>query len=140
MINAVSNSEVPHITVIIGSSYGAGNFGMSGRGFNTRFNFIWPTAKIAVMGPKQIAGVMTIVTRKAAQRRGQPFDEEANAVRAAAVEQNQETGSLALYATAAVSDDGLIDPRDTRTYISIALSVCHNNKVEGAKGFGVWRM
>ncbi len=140
MINAVSNSEVPHITVIIGASYGAGNFGMSGRGFNTRFNFIWPTAKIAVMGPKQIAGVMTIVTRKAALRRGQPFDEEANAVRAAAVEQNQETGSLALYATAAVSDDGLIDPRDTRKYISIALSACHNNKVEGAKGFGVWRM
>ena len=140
MINAVSNSEVPHITVIIGASYGAGNFGMSGRGFNTRFNFIWPTAKIAVMGPKQIAGVMTIVTRKAAERRGMPFDEEANAVRAAAVEANQETGSLALYATAAVSDDGLIDPRETRTYISIALSACHNNKVEGAKGFGVWRM
>ncbi len=140
MINAVSNSEVPHITVIVGASYGAGNFGMSGRAFNPRFTFIWPTAKIAVMGPKQMAGVMTIVTRKAAERRGLPFDEEANAIRVAAVEQNQETGSLALYATAAVSDDGLIDPRDTRKYISIALSTCHNNKIEGARGFGVWRM
>jgi len=140
MINAVSNSDVPHITVIVGASYGAGNFGMSGRGFNPRFTYIWPTAKIAVMGPKQMAGVMTIVQRKAAERRGLPFDEDANARRVAAVEQNQETGSLALYATAAVSDDGLIDPRDTRKYISMSLSVCHNTKVEGAKNFGIWRM
>ncbi len=140
MINAVSNSTVPHITVIVGASYGAGNYGMSGRAYGTRFNFIWPTAKIAVMGPKQMAGVMSIVTRNSAERRGLPFDEEADAVRAAAVERSAEEGSLALYATAAVSDDGLIDPRDTRTYISIALSACHNNKVEGAKGFGVWRM
>lgn len=140
MINAVSNSTVPHITVIVGASYGAGNYGMSGRAYGTRFNFVWPTAKIAVMGPKQMAGVMSIVTRNSAERRGLPFDEEADAMRAAAVERSAEEGSLALYATAAVSDDGLIDPRDTRTYISITLSACHNNKVEGAKGFGVWRM
>ncbi|MEE8399010.1 MAG: carboxyl transferase domain-containing protein, partial [Desulfobacterales bacterium] len=140
MINAVSNSEVPHITVIVGASYGAGNFGMCGRAFGPRFAFIWPTAKIAVMGGKQMAGVMSIVTRNAAERRGISFDEEANAIRAAAVEQNQDTGSLALYATAAVSDDGMIDPRDTRKYISTVLSACHNNKIEGAKGFGVWRM
>ena len=140
MINAVSNSDVPHITVIVGASYGAGNFGMCGRAFGPRFAFVWPTAKIAVMGGKQMAGVMTIVTRNAAERRGIPFDEEANAARAAAVEQNQDTGSLALYATSAISDDGLIDPRDTRKYISFTLSTCHNNKIEGARGFGVWRM
>lgn len=140
MINAVSNSTVPHITCIVGASYGAGNYGMSGRAYGTRFNFIWPTAKIAVMGPKQMAGVMSIVQRRATERRGLEFDEEADAVRAEAVAQAAEEGSLALYATSAISDDGLIDPRDTRTYIAIALSACHNNVVEGAKGFGVWRM
>lgn len=140
MINAVSNSTVPHITVIVGASYGAGNYGMSGRGFGTRFNFVWPTAKIAVMGPSVMAGVMSIVGRNSAKRKGIEFDEEANAVRAKAVEDAAEEGSLALYATAAVSDDGLIDPRDTRTHIAISLSTCHNNKVEGAKGYGVWRM
>jgi acetyl-CoA carboxylase carboxyltransferase component len=70
MINAVANSTVPHLTVIVGASYGAGNYGMSGRAYGTRFTFLWPTAKIAVMGPKQMAGVMTIVQRAAAQRRG----------------------------------------------------------------------
>ncbi|MBW1789014.1 MAG: acyl-CoA carboxylase subunit beta [Deltaproteobacteria bacterium] len=140
MINAVSNSTVPHVTVIVGASYGAGNYGMSGRSFGPRFTFIWPTAKIAVMGPKQMAGVMSIVTRNSAKRRGLPFDEEADAKRAAAVEESAEIGSLGLYATAAISDDGMIDPRDTRKYISMVLSVCHNKKIEGAKGYGVWRM
>ena len=140
MINAVSNSTVPHITIIVGASYGAGNYGMSGRAYGPRFTFIWPTAKIAVMGPKQMAGVMSIVQRKAAARRGLEFDEEADAKRAAAVERSAEESSLGLYATSRVSDDGMIDPRDTRTIIAIALSVCHNGEIEGAKGYGVWRM
>jgi len=140
MINAVSNSTVPHITVIVGASYGAGNYGMSGRAYGTKFNFIWPTAKIAVMGPKQMAGVMSIVGRAAAARRGIEFDEEADAKRAAVAEYWAEERSLGLYATSRVSDDGMIDPRDTRTVIGIALSACHNNKIEGAKGYGVWRM
>jgi acetyl-CoA carboxylase carboxyltransferase component len=140
MINAVSNSTVPHISLIPAASYGAGNYGMSGRAFGTRFSFIWPSAKIAVMGPKQMAGVMSIIGRQAAERRGQAFDEEADAKRVAAVEASAEEGSLALLATAAISDDGLIDPRDTRAHLAIALSACHNNVVEGAKGYGVWRM
>lgn len=140
MINAVSNSTVPHITIIVGASYGAGNYGMSGRAFGTRFTFIWPTAKIAVMGPKQMAGVMTIVQRAAAMRRGLAFDEEADAQRAAIVEHWAEERSKGLYATSRVSDDGMIDPRDTRTVISMVLSVCHNQTVEGAKGYGTWRM
>lgn len=140
MINAVSNSTVPHVTVIVGASYGAGNYGMSGRGFGTRFNFIWPTAKIAVMGPKQMAGVMSIVQRKAALRRGLEFDEEANAEREAAVEASAEAGSLAIVATRNISDDSMIDPRDTRTMLSLALSALHTQKIEGAKGYGVWRM
>ncbi len=140
MINAVSNSTVPHITVIVGASYGAGNYGMSGRAFGPRFTFIWPTAKIAVMGPKQMAGVMSIVQRAATERRGLKFDEEADAKRAANVEYWAEERSLGLYATSRVSDDGMIDPRDTRTVIAIALSACHSKEVAGAKGFGVWRM
>jgi acetyl-CoA carboxylase carboxyltransferase component len=140
MINAVSNSTVPHISVIVGASYGAGNYGMSGRAFGPRFTFIWPTAKIAVMGPKQMAGVMSIVGRAAAARRGMEFDEQADAARAAGVEYWAEKRSLGLYATSRVSDDGMIDPRDTRTVVGIALSACHNREVEGAKGYGVWRM
>ena len=140
MINAVSNSTVPHLTVIVGASYGAGNYGMSGRAFGTRFNFIWPTAKIAVMGPKQMAGVMTIVQRAAAQRRGEQFDEESNAKRVASVEHWAEERSKGLFATSRVSDDGMIDPRDTRTVLGIALSACHSNVVAGTKEFGTWRM
>lgn len=140
MINAVSNSTVPHITVIVGASYGAGNYGMSGRAFGTRFTFIWPTAKIAVMGPKQMAGVMSIVGRGAAERRGIPFDEEADAQRAAIAEHWAEERSKGLFATSRVSDDGMIDPRETRTAIAMALSACHSDKVQGTKEFGTWRM
>ena len=140
MINAVSNSTVPHITIIVGASYGAGNYGMSGRAFGTRFTFIWPTAKIAVMGPKQMAGVMSIVGRAAAARRGIEFDEEADAKRAAVAEHWAEERSKGLFATSRVSDDGMIDPRDTRTIIGMVLSACHNNEVKGTKEFGTWRM
>jgi acyl-CoA carboxylase subunit beta len=140
MINAVSNSTVPHLTVICGASYGAGNYGMSGRAFGTRFNFIWPTAKIAVMGPKQMAGVMTIVQRSATERRGEVFDEAANDKRVEAVEHWAEERSKGLFATSRVSDDGMIDPRDTRTVLAIALSACHNKAVKGTKEFGTWRM
>jgi acetyl-CoA carboxylase carboxyltransferase component len=140
MINAVANSTVPHISVIVGASYGAGNYGMSGRAYGTRFTFTWPTAKIAVMGPKQMAGVMTIVQRAAAERRGIKFDEEADAKRAETAEYWAEERSKGLFATSRVSDDGMIDPRDTRIIIAMTLSACHNNEVEGTKEFGTWRM
>ena len=140
MLNAVTSSTVPHLTVIIGSSYGAGTYGMSGRAFGNRFTFLWPTAKIAVMGPKQIAGVMSQVRRGQAARRGVEFDEEEDARIVAAVEATQEEGSLALVATGAVSDDGIIDPRDTRTVLGLCLSVVANRAVEGADGYGVFRL
>lgn len=140
MINAVSNSTVPHITIIVGASYGAGNYGMSGRAFGTRFAFIWPTAKIAVMGPKQMAGVMSIVQRKAAERRGLEFDEEADAKRAEFAEYWAEERSKGLFATSRVSDDAMIDPRDTRTIIGFVLSICHSGPITGTKEFGTWRM
>src|SRR5688572_31010210 len=99
MINAVANSAVPHLTVILGSSYGAGTYGMSGRAFGNRFTFLWPTAKIAVMGPKQIAGVMSQVRRGQAARKGIEIDEDEDARIVAATESFQEGGSLALVAT-----------------------------------------
>ncbi|MEC7560022.1 MAG: carboxyl transferase domain-containing protein, partial [Pseudomonadota bacterium] len=140
MVNAVSNSTVPHITIIVGASYGAGNYGMSGRAFGTKFTYIWPFSKIAVMGPSVMAGVMTIVGRGAAARRGVEFDEEADAQRAAFAEHWAEERSKGLYATSRVSDDGMIDPRDTRNVIAMSLSACHNNSVKGTKEYGTWRM
>ncbi|MDZ7678994.1 MAG: carboxyl transferase domain-containing protein [Acidimicrobiales bacterium] len=140
MINAVTASTVPHLTVIIGSSYGAGTYGMSGRAFGNRFTFLWPTAKIAVMGPKQIAGVMSIVRRGQAARDGVPFDEEEDTKVAEMVEAIQEEGSLALRATGAISDDGIIDPRDTRTVLALCLSVVRNKAIEGTESYGVFRL
>jgi len=140
MINAVTNSLVPHLTVIIGSSYGAGTYGMSGRAFGNRFTFIWPTAKIAVMGPKQIAGVMSEVRRGQAARMGVDFDEEADAQIVAVHEAAHDKGSLALAATGAISDDGIIDPRDTRTVLGLSLSVVRNRPIEGATEYGVFRL
>ncbi len=140
MINAVSNSTVPHLTVIIGASYGAGTYGMSGRAFGNRFTFLWPTAKIAVMGPKQIAGVMSQVRRGQAARQGVDFDEEEDAKIVALVEEIQEKGSLALAATGAISDDGILDPRDTRTALALCLSVVRNRPIAGAEGYGVFRL
>ena len=140
MINAVSNSRVPHITVILGASYGAGNYGMGGRAFDTRFVFLWPNAKIAVMGPAQMAGVMSIVRRGQARSAGRPFDEEEDARITEGVIERNERESLALYATGRVTDDGIIDPRDTRTVLGITLSAVHSNVVKGAEHFGVFRM
>ncbi len=140
MINAVSNSTVPHLTVMIGASYGAGNYGMSGRAYDPRFVFTWPTHKIAVMGPTQLAGVMSIVQRGAAAAAGRPWDEARDAETRRAVEEQIERESSALFATGRLWDDGIIDPRDTRTVLAIALSACHSAEVGGTRAFGVFRM
>src|SRR5260370_24893035 len=105
---------------------------MGGRASDTGFVSLWPTAKIAIMGPTQMAGVMSIVRRERAARRGEEVNEEAEAAITAAVEHYAEAGSLALYATRRVADDGIIDPRDTRTVIAMALSACHRPPAEGA--------
>ena len=140
MINAVSNSTVPHITIILGASYGAGTYAMSGRAFNNRFTFLWPSAKIAVMGGKQIAGVISMVRRARAMRKGEDFDEKQDKLLADAVEKLQDQGSLAVEATGLISDDGIIDPRDTRTVLGICLSVAGNKPIEGTEEYGVFRL
>ncbi|MFL2730623.1 MAG: acyl-CoA carboxylase subunit beta [Gammaproteobacteria bacterium] len=140
MINAVSNSTVPHITIIVGASYGAGTYAMSGRAYNNRFTFLWPTAKIAVMGPEQIAGVMSIVRKAKAMRTGEKFDEKEDAEIVKMVEDAAERMSHALVASSMLTDDGIIDPRDTRKIIAFCLSICNNIPIEGAKEYGVFRL
>jgi acetyl-CoA carboxylase carboxyltransferase component len=139
MINAVSNSSVPHLTVIMGASYGAGNYGMNGRAYDPRFLFTWPSAKSAVMGPQQLAGVLSLVARAAAEARGDRYDEEADAGMRAYVEQQVEEQSLPFFLSGMVYDDGVIDPRDTRTVLAICLSVIENQPWSGAAGYGVFR-
>jgi acyl-CoA carboxylase subunit beta len=139
MINAVSNSTVPHLSVIMGASYGAGNYGMNGRAFDPRFLFTWPSAKSAVMGPAQLAGVLSIVARAAAEAKGKEYDEEADAGMRAFVEQSVEEQSLPFFLSGMLYDDGVIDPRDTRTILGICLSVIENKSIEGADRFGVFR-
>ena len=140
MINAVANSEVPHISLMAGVSYGAGNYGMSGRAYEPRFVFGYPNHKVAVMGAKQLAGVMSIVARQSAESRGERFDEKADATRNAELTTMMEETELAYYSTSRVRDDGLIDPRDTRTVLGVSLSAIHSAPVVGTDRFGVFRM
>ncbi len=140
MINAVSNSSVPHISVIMGASYGAGNYGMNGRAYDPRFLFTWPSAKSAVMGPQQLAGVLSIVARAAAEARGKEYDEAGDAAMREFVEGQVEEQSLPFFLSGMLYDDGVIDPRDTRTVLGICLSVISKTSYVGAEGFGVFRM
>ena len=140
LINAVSNSMVPHITFIVGASYGAGTYAMSGKAYNNRFTFLWPTAKIAVMGPEQMAGVMSIVRKAKAKRDGQKFDEKADEQLKQMVIDYLEKLSHGLVASSMLTDDGIIDPRDTRDIIGFCLSIVNNDIVEGAKEYGVFRL
>ncbi len=140
MINAVTNSRVPHLTIHMAASYGAGNYGMCGRAFGPRFLFAWPNAKTAVMGPQQLAGVMSIVAKQSAASMGRSFDAEADEALRKQVEEQIERESLALFMTGRVYDDGIIDPRDTRTVLGMCLSVIDIQPIEGTRGYGVYRM
>jgi acetyl-CoA carboxylase carboxyltransferase component len=140
MINAVSNSTVPALTVIVGASYGAGNYAMCGRAYNPRFLFAYPNSKIAVMGGEQLAGVMDIIRREAAAKQGQPYDEDQSAMIRQMVEQQMEQESNAFFASGQLWDDGIIDPRETRTVLGFCLEVVNLAGFEGTGEFGVFRM
>ncbi|MEY2975129.1 MAG: acyl-CoA carboxylase beta chain [Actinomycetota bacterium] len=139
LINAVSNSSVPHIVLMVGASYGAGNYGMAGRAYDPRFVFTWPNHKIAVMGGRQLAGVMDIVARNAAAGRGIEVDEDQLNAQKDALEAQIESESSALYATGRLWDDGIIHPNDSRWVLGMALSAVHTAEVRGATEYGVWR-
>jgi acetyl-CoA carboxylase carboxyltransferase component len=123
----------------MGASYGAGNYGMSGRAYDPRFLFTWPSAKAAVMGPVQLAGVLSIVARASAEASGREYDEHGDAEMRAFVEASVEDQSLPLFLSGMLYDDGVIDPRDTRTVLAICLSVIESAAFAGAGGYGVFR-
>jgi len=128
MIQAMSNAPVPRITVIVGSSYGAGNFAMCGRAFNPDFIFAWPNSRIAVMGGEQAARVLEIVAERKARRNGHEPDRERLAVQRREVVERFERESAPLFATARLWDDGIIDPRDTRRVLAFCLATCLGGK------------
>ena len=126
MIQAVTNATVPQITIYCGASFGAGNYGMCGRGFHPRFCFSWPNAKTAVMGGEQAARTMTVVTTAAKRRKGHAVDEDRMAELERRIIDNFD-GQMDVFTTSAhVLDDGVIDPRDTRNVLSFVLAVCRD--------------
>ena len=142
MIQAVANANVPQITLHIGASFGAGNYGMCGRAYDPRFIFAWPNNRIAVMGGEQAAKVMAIVTEEKLRREGKPVDREKLEAMEQEIIRRIDGESLALYATARLWDDGLIDPRDSRKVLALCLSICREAGIRPLKSstFGVGRM
>jgi len=140
MVHAVANAAVPKLTVIIGGSFGAGNYGMCGRAYAPRFLWMWPNARISVMGGEQAANVLLTVKRDQLARGSQPdmTPEEQDAFKAPILEKYEREGSP-YYSTARLWDDGILDPVDTRRVLGLALSACLNKAVEETR-FGVFRM
>jgi acetyl-CoA carboxylase carboxyltransferase component len=139
LVNAVSNSTVPKITVIVGGSFGAGNYGMCGRAYSPRFLWMWPNARISVMGGEQAAGVLTTVKRDQLAREGKTLDAAGEqAIREPILEKYEREGSP-YYSTARLWDDGILDPVDTRAALALGLSAAFNAPIPEAK-FGVFRM
>jgi geranyl-CoA carboxylase beta subunit len=142
MIQAVANATVPQITVLVGGSFGAGNYGMCGRSFDPRFIFSWPNARTSVMGGEQAAKVMEIITTAKFARQGVEIPPEQLAKMTAAVRDKLDGESDALFATARIWDDGVIDPRDTRRVLATCLAVCREGDARAVRPntFGVARL
>jgi geranyl-CoA carboxylase beta subunit len=142
MIQAVANARVPKLTIVLGGSFGAGNYGMCGRGFDPRFIFSWPSARTAVMGGAQAAKVMDILNRAKLERMGLPANDEALAAMSDALKNRLDAESDVLFGTARLWDDGVIDPRDTRRILALCLSLAREAEQRQlrANTFGVARM
>ena len=139
MVHAVANSVVPKFTVIVGGSFGAGNYGMCGRAYEPRFLWMWPNARISVMGGEQAAGVLATVKRDQLARQGQVLGaEEEAAIKQPLLEKYEAEGSP-YYSTARLWDDGILDPAETRQALALGLSASLNAPIPPAK-FGVFRM
>jgi 3-methylcrotonyl-CoA carboxylase beta subunit len=139
MVTAVSCAQVPKFTVIIGGSFGAGNYGMCGRAFNPRFLWMWPNARISVMGGEQAAGVLATVTRDGIERRGDKWSDKQEADFKKPIEEQYEHQGHPYYASARLWDDGVIDPADTRRVLGLGLSASLNAEIKETK-FGIFRM
>lgn len=142
MIQAVTNAPVPKITLHIGASFGAGNYGMCGRAFGPRFIFAWPNNRISVMGGEQAAKVMTIIAEDGARRAGKEPPQAALAAQAKTIIEQYDKESTAFYATARLWDDGVIDPRDSRRVLGLCLAICRDAslRITRSNTFGVGRM
>ena len=140
MLNAVSCSTVPHISIVCGGSFGAGTFAMSSPKFDTRFTFMWPLAKTGFVGARIMAGTMYMLRQATAARRGEKLDPVKEMEMMQNAEYCEEERSAALFAASRVHNDGVIDPRDTRMVLAMTLSACHNGPIKGTKEFGTWRM
>src|SRR5204863_714724 len=139
MVHAVANSVVPKFTVIIGGSFGAGNYGMCGRAYEPRLLWMWPNARISVMGGEQAAGVLTTVKREQLARDGKPLAEkEEQAIRQPILDQYEHEGSP-YYSTARLWDDGILDPAGTRQALALGISAACNAPIPEPR-FGVFRM
>ena len=139
MVNAVACADVPKLTVLIGGSFGAGNYGMCGRAYDPRFLFMWPNARISVMGGEQAAGVLAQVKRDQLEAGGESWSEEDERAFKQPIIDNYETQGHPYYASARLWDDGVIDPADTRMVLGLSLSACLNQPI-GDTRFGVFRM
>lgn len=139
LINAVSNSKVPSVTLMIGSSYGAGNYGMNGRSFDPNFLFAYPNSKIGVMGSEQLAGVMEIIQTASAKAKGFELDSEQVLMAKSMLIAEAESKASAWHSTSELWDDGIINPVETRNYLAFCLTVLYNNEIKGATSYGVWR-
>ncbi len=139
MVTAVSNANVPKLTVLIGNSYGAGNYGMCGRAYDPNFLFMWPTARISVMGGEQAAGVLAQVKRAQKEAAGENWSQAAEDEFKQPILDKYEKQGHPYYASARLWDDGVIDPKDTRFVLGLALSACLNKTIEDTR-FGVFRM
>eukprot|EP00029_Vermamoeba_vermiformis_P012429 TRINITY_DN7246_c0_g1_i1.p1 TRINITY_DN7246_c0_g1~~TRINITY_DN7246_c0_g1_i1.p1 ORF type:complete len:537 (+),score=178.41 TRINITY_DN7246_c0_g1_i1:38-1648(+) len=140
MINAVANCELPAISIIMGASYGAGNYAMCGRAYNPRFLFTWPNSKVAVMGSDQLAGVMVTIQRDAAEKSGRKFNEEAAAQMSKMFKDKVDSETTAYYCTSRMIDDGIVDPRQTRDILGLCLSVIYTNEIKPSGRYGLHRM
>ena len=139
LVTAVACAKVPKFTVIIGGSYGAGNYGMCGRAFNPRFLWMWPNARISVMGGEQAATVLATIRRDAMEAKGAAWSADEEAAFKAPIREQYEREGHPYYASARLWDDGVIDPADTRKVLGLAISAALNKPVEATR-FGVFRM
>ena len=139
MVTAVATAQVPKFTILIGGSFGAGNYGMCGRAYDPRFLFMWPNSRISVMGGEQAAGVLAQVKRDQKEKRGEQWSEQEEADFKQPIIDDYEHQGHPYYASARLWDDGVIDPADTRQVLGLAISASLNKTIEETK-FGLFRM
>ena len=140
MVNAVATASVPKFTVVTGGSFGAGNYAMCGRAYSPNFMWMWPNARISVMGGEQASMVLSTVKEDGLKARGEPWSEKEKADYEEIIRQQYETQGHPLYASARLWDDGVINPLETRAVLAHGLSVAMNRPLGDEAPYGIFRM